>query len=326
MSTQKPMVEKKLYDIEVKIPIRKSIDLMNNTSYECPTEFNVLTKLKSCTDYRKELQESTDPLKYKFDLKPGPMCFMPGQMFQGLQMTVDRRPPVSLLEMEQTLQLMPLKEEEGHYVIGDIHKAKPPSMPAILSNRLVIPDCTDILRWQRTKIKKTDFPQVSQRMDKMGLYLTNYMRPGVDTKQEMKDLYKKYDQQQMNGQNIYGVGKFDKRPLKPGTNPKCTNADSDLDCMHVYGPDATRTGAVIDSTLTLTDLARNGLGDNGGSASGIGSGSGLGGNAGAKTVSVETRSVAATIDPNQTLTSLLKDVQTKAGCNARFYGYAPPTC
>src|SRR4051794_6913024 len=101
-----------------------------NISFECPTEFNVVTSLKKCSLYKKELQESTDPLKYKFDITPGPMCYMPGQAFQGLQITNgERRPPPQLLDMELTLQAMPLKEEENDYIIKDIHNAKPPAMP-----------------------------------------------------------------------------------------------------------------------------------------------------------------------------------------------------
>lgn len=286
---------------------------MNNISYQCPTEFNVATQLKSCDEYKKELQESMDPLKYRFDIRPGPMCYMPGQTFQGLRMAAGRKPPPQLLDMEMTLQTMPLKEQDNRYVINDIRNAKPPSMPAILSNRLVVPDCQEILSFQRTKIRKIDFPQFSHRMDKMGVYLTNYMRPGRDTRMEMRDAFKLWEKKKAEGSNIYGVGKFDSRALKPGTNPKCTNADSDLDCMHVYGPDAQRTGAVIDPTLPLKDLtSRQGIGEatRGTSAA----------------VAVETLRVAETIDPNRPYTELLRNEQQKTGCNARFYGYVPPGC
>ena len=287
--------------------------MSSSISYQCPTEFNVFTDLKSCSDYRKELQESMDPLKYRFDIKPGPMCYMPGQNFQGLAAATHRNPPPQLLDMELTLNLMPLKEQENNYVIQDIHNAKPPSMPAILSNRLVIPDCRDIIRWQTTKIHdRTENPQWSYRIDKKGLYLDNYMRPGVDTRQQMKDLYKVYDkQQQSKTAGVYGIGKFDPRALKPGTNPKCSNADSDLDCMHVYGPDAKRTGEVIDPTFTLKDLTTQGLTPASSSPS---------------ISSLPSRMVAESIDPNKPYTELVQQTMAAKGCNAKFYNYTPPGC
>lgn len=286
-------------------------------SYECPTEFNVLTNLKSCDEYRKELQESTDPLKYRFDIRPGPMCYMPGQAFQGLQFTSSRNPPPQLLDMEMTLQAMPLKEEDNRYVTKDIHNAVPPKMPAILSNRLVIPDCRDILQWQRTKIRRIDFPQISQRMDKMGLYLTNYMRPGRDTRAEMRDAFKLYEKQNAAKGHIYGVGKFDSRALKPGTNTKCTNA-SDIDCMNVYGPEAIRTSAVVDSTLPLTDLniPGNVLKENGTAAAAS--------NTKPSALRAEAMRVASTINPNVPYINMVEDMKRQNSCNARFYGYTPP--
>lgn len=308
---------------------------MNNISYQCPTEFNVVTTLKSCDEYKKELQESMDPLKYKFDLQPGPMCYMPGQAFQGLRMAAGRMPPPQLLDVEMTLHSMPLKEQDNRYVIKDIHNAKPPSMPKILSNRLIVPDCKDILGWQRTKIRnRIDTPQFSHRMEKMGTYSTDYMRPGRDTRAEMRDAFRKYENQKTknNSSSIYGVGKYDSRTLKPGTNPECTNADSDLGCMHVYGPDAVRTSTVIDPTMTLKDLAANSniSGTVGGrftNALGIGSGT-ASANAtmGPSQYAQESRRVAETINPDIPYTDLIKKQFVKNGCNARFYGYTPGSC
>ena len=298
---------------------------------ECPTTFNVLTQLKSCDEYKKELQESMDPLKYRFDLRPGPMCFMPGQAFQGLRTSTMRGPPPQLLDMEMTLHSMPLKEQDNRYVIKDIHNAAPPAMPAILSNRMIIPECKEIMQWQRTKIRRIDEPQISQRMDKMGLYLTNYMRPGRNTRDEMRDAFKAYEKQKAANSDIYGVGKFDPRALKPGTNPNCTNADSDLDCMHVYGPDAIRTGTVIDQTLPFKDLvARQGGGvaaiAGGAAGSAAGGGGGIGAGAGVSASTIQAMRVAESIDPNASYVNLLKDVRAKNGCNARFYNYSPNSC
>jgi len=285
---------------------------MNNISYQCPTEFNVVTTLQSCDEYKKELQESMDPLKYKFDIRPGPMCYMPGQAFQGLRIGSGRQPPPQLLDMELTLQAMPLKEQDNKYIIKDIHNAKPPAMPKILSNRMIVPDCQEILGWQRTKIKRNEFPQVSHRMDKMGMYLTNYMRPGRDTRAEMRDAFRLYEKQKKTSSDVYGVGIFDPRALKPGTNPNCTNADSDLGCMHVYGPDAQRTTAVIDPTLTLNDLSgKQGI---------------KGGNLDSP-LTLEAKRVAQTLDQNIPYTDLLTKANAISNsCIARFYGYTPPNC
>ena len=90
-------------------------------NYQCSTEFNIATSLLDCDGYKKRVQESTDPLKYKFDLKPSAMCFMPGQTFQGLQMVSQRTPPPQLLDIEMTLKKMPILEQDNEYVIKNIH-------------------------------------------------------------------------------------------------------------------------------------------------------------------------------------------------------------
>jgi hypothetical protein len=278
-------------------------------NFQCTTEFNVENSLKPCGQYKKALQESTDPLKYIFDIKPSPMCYMPGQNFQGIQMTTgEKRPPPQLLDMEMTLQAMPLKEEENDYVIKNIHNAKPPAMPSILSNRLVIPDCGEILSSKRTKIRFGEAPDVPQRVERMGFYNTNYMRPGMDTRQEWKDKFAEYEKtkQKENKNNVYGIGAFDKRALKPGTNPKCTNADSNLGCMHVYGPDAKRTGKMIDSTRVISDLVNRPVGTQ------------------LNMPLAATKMVADSIDPKTPYIDLIRDPLIRQSCNARFYDYTPP--
>jgi hypothetical protein len=302
---------------EKKIYVRNVKEFRMN--YQCPTEFNVVTNLKRCGIYKKELQESTDPLKYMFDIKPGPMCYMPGQMFQGLQMTTgEKRPPPQLLDMELTLQAMPLKEAENDYIIKDIHSAKPPSMPTILSNRLVIPDCSDILKTRQTKSRWDEQPDVPTRMEKKGFYNTKYMRPGDDTKREYRDKFAIWEKTQRASQDVYGVGVYDTRPLKPGTNPKCNNADSELGCMHVYGPDASRTSKVIDPTMTVRDLAAH----PGGPGDFLDPGTTIA--ASGQLVAPDTKRVAESIDPTVPFATLMRDPMTRAACNARFYNYNPP--
>jgi hypothetical protein len=294
-------------------------------NYQCETEFNVPTSLLDCNGYKKKMQESTELLKYTFDKKLAPICFMPGIPFQGAQMIGERIPPPQLLDVQTTLRTMPLLEEEKDYFIRDLHRAKPPSMPAKLSNRMVIPECNEILNSKRTKIRRIDFPEFSNRMDRSGQVYVQYMRPGRDTRQEMKDAFLRTEEAKAKNSNIYGVGKFDPRALKPGTNPKCTAADSSNDCMHVYGPDAVRDGTVLDPTLSLSAMAKQGLqgfasGSNGGVLSSGGGVGGYGVNA------VETERIAESINPNIPYTQLMQDQLRRNQCNAVFYNYKPPTC
>lgn len=295
-------------------------------NYECPTEFNKITSFRDCNGWTKKLQESTDPLKYKFDVHTPPICFMPGKNFQGLQSVGGRMPPPQLMDMETTLRTMPLKEQENEYYISNIHQAKPPKMPDILSNRLVIPDCGDLLGYKTTKVKgRTDFPEWSERVNNMGRKNMNFMMPGEDTKATIKELYKKYEKDKIANNNVYGVSKFDDRPLKPGTNPKCNNADSDLDCMHVYGPDSTRDNTVLDSTMTLSDLAKRGLSIT--AKKDPTQRIGLVSSMGQSTPNSETRRVAETINPNIPYVDLLKPIHSKNACKtSQFYSYSPPSC
>lgn len=285
-------------------------------NYQCPTEFYVSTSLVDCTGIKKKMKESTDVLKYRFDIKPKPMCFMQGQFFQGNQMVGARSVPPGLMDAELALRTMPLLEQENEYIVDEpLHKAKPPKMPAVLANRMVIPDCDDILQTnQRTKVKhRWDQAGWDQRIEKTGRPYFDYMRPGRDSRQEIRDLYKKWEEQQAAKLDVYGVGKFDKRPLKPGTNPKCAAGDTELDCMHVYGPDAERTADVIDPTLSLKVLSRQSDGvlpPSAGAAS-----------VGSAGVDPVTRQIASTIDPKKTLNQLIQEQQAKGGCNVRFYDW-----
>lgn len=278
-------------------------------NYECPTEFNVATSLLSCNGHQKQLRESTELMKYRFDIKPKPACFMTGQNFQGQQMA-QRQVPPSLLDVETTLRRFPILEERNCYNLNEnINRAKPPRMPAALSNRLVIPECGEILNMQRTKIhSRLDNPEWSHRLENTGRKNINYMRPGRDTRAEMKELYKKYEDKEMAGKGIFGVGKYDHSALKPGTNPKCSAADSDNDCMHVYGGDAVRTSTVIDPTMTLGGLVNKQA------------------VVGGVVASAESQRVASGINQEVPYTRLLQESQQKNNCNARFYNYKPAGC
>ena len=202
-------------------------------NYQCPAEFNVPTSLLDCDGYRKRMQESTDPFKYKMALKPGPLCMQTGQTFQGL-MLAQRRPPPDLLGVENYLRSAPILEDQREYAIDDIHKARPPRMPKPLSNKLLIPQCNELPGYQRTKIKsRLDSPAWSLRMERNGKAHPDYARPGRDTRAEVREAWKQKEAKEIANSNIYGVSKYDKRPLTTGQNTACL---SELPCMNVYGP------------------------------------------------------------------------------------------
>lgn len=300
-------------------------------NYECTTQFNIPTSLLDCNGYKVKMRENVELSNYHFDIKPPPICFMPGQMFQGNQMA-QRAPPPQLMDVELALRTGPLYEEDNDYITNDIHNQKPKPMPGVLSNRLVIPECNDIFKYETTKVRWGESPNVPQRLHKSSLRgYANYMRPGIDTKQQMKQLYQQYEKNQNANSGIYGVGKYDPRALKPGTNPKCNNGDSDLDCMHVYGPDATRDGKVIDPTLTLNTMLQNGLQQPAHPSEYVpvsSSISAVGITASGKPqmISAETKRVAESLDPNVSYLNLAAQISPKALCNAKFYGYTPPKC
>ena len=161
---------------------------------ECKEQFNIPTTLIDDEySYRKRLQESTEPLKYQMDLRPPAMCYMPGQTFQGLQISQRHAPP-SLIDVETYLKNAPLvNEDRDNVFLGDLNNTKPPSMPKLLSNRLIIPDCRDILTSRRNKIRKTDMPQFGTRMDMIteDQKRPMFMLPGIDTRLESRDRFKK---------------------------------------------------------------------------------------------------------------------------------------
>lgn len=287
-------------------------------NYNCGTQFNVVTTLKDCNGWKKKMQESTDPFKYTMDIKPSTMCFMQGSNFQGLAVSQRQAPP-ALMETERFLRNAPLIEEDQENYIEDIHNAKPPTMPPQLSNRMIIPECNELLGngSKITKIKKTEFPEWATRTDLEKRQQFNYMRPGRDTKLEIRDAYQTWDQKK-NGKSVYGIGKYSSGALRPVTDVNCNNADSDNGCMHVKGPDAvTSHGKIrLDPTVTLTDMQPK--------VSDKGFFSQFGFPFSEKSgPSNETQNIAKSINQNVPYTQLLTPQLQRNGCNAKFYDYKP---
>jgi len=156
---------------------------------DCLYEFNKPTYYITQEGYKKKVQESTEPLKYKFDFKPTGPCMVRTQQFQGLSFG-NKRPPPSLVDVEDYLKKASLIVENNKAVAFDINK-KAPTMPDILNNMLTIPDCEKDNSFETTKTQKHEFPQYTAPMYPKGHYQTDPMRSGRDTRQEVKDNYKK---------------------------------------------------------------------------------------------------------------------------------------
>src|SRR5215210_1739940 len=104
--------------------------------------FNQVTNLLDYDGYKKKVQESTDIFKYQTDSFPQPICYMPGQSLQGFNI---HQAPTKLIDVESYLLTQPLREEILHYTINENVRNVKPSLPDILQNRILIPDCKDLL-------------------------------------------------------------------------------------------------------------------------------------------------------------------------------------
>ena len=297
----------------------------------CAAEFNIVTNLMDDTGLKKMEQEMTDILKYRMDLKPGPMCYMEGNTFQGYQgMNGERRPPPALLDVQTYLTQAPLLTRTE---IDSVRDKEPPPMPPILSNRLIVPDCRDILTPQRTKnARRTDQPEYEPRWDQLAQRKnTEYARFGRDTRQEWRDQYKIWDDKK---KGVYGIGKYDKGTLKPVLDVQCEDPTGTLPCMHIASSGAHLQGPVLDPALTLGQIADlsstldsgvNLQGIEGGGVNVItqsGSVMGPGREAPLKNYSQDTIAAAQTIDSSKPYLIQMQDVLRKEGCKrANFYGY-----
>jgi hypothetical protein len=157
---------------------------------ECAFEFNIPTSLGSSTQNNKRDQESQDPLKYKFDIIPGKMCFRGNEVMQGLTVT-SKNPPSNLLDVEYYLRTGSFINEINRDIAQDNNK-QAPCMPNILNNQMVISeDCTTDT-YRQTKLRKVDMPQYSTPLYAQTYNQTEYSKSGRDTQLEVKDAYKQY--------------------------------------------------------------------------------------------------------------------------------------
>jgi hypothetical protein len=156
------------------------------------TTFNNIVQFNTTCQWDKLTKESTAPLAYRFDIGPTSTCFNPCRSFSGLSVTASKRPPDSLLDVENFLRTSGLIVEEEKGCIDDIHAASP-SMPSILDNKIIIPDCVEDNCFTTTKVWKSGNPNYSKPMSDLDRqcrgqsFQTNV---GRDTRREVRDAYK----------------------------------------------------------------------------------------------------------------------------------------
>lgn len=194
--------------------------------------FNQVTDLLDNACYKKRVQESTEIYKYMTDMTPTPVCYMKGQAFQGSHV---KQAPGSLSDIEFYMQTAPLREDLDLYCMDKNPRNVAPSMPSILQNRLLIPDCQDIMKASYNKVRRTDFNAVSDH--RRNDIISEPIKPmwnvhrGIDTRQEMKDEFRKREQSKL----ATAMGKnVESGTLYPMPEVRCTIGSDDLKCMHVY--------------------------------------------------------------------------------------------
>jgi hypothetical protein len=158
----------------------------------CAFEFNIPVQYTTTDGFKKQEQESQEPLKYKFDISPyappfNP-CLGPTQQLQGVGSNANKRPPASLIAVEDYLKKSGVVIETNKAIIFD--KNVKPSMPNILNNKMRIPECKVNNAFETTKTQRHEMPQYNTPTYPKGHYQTDVMNSGIDTRQEVKDNYK----------------------------------------------------------------------------------------------------------------------------------------
>lgn len=157
----------------------------------CAFEFNIPVQYTTEDGFKKQEQESQEPLKYKFDISPysPPFhpCFGSTQILQGIA-NGTKRPPASLVAVEDYLKKSGLVIETNKAIIFE--KNQTPSMPNILNNTMRIPECSFDNSFETTKTQRHEMPQYNTPTYPKGHYQTDVMNSGIDTRQQVKDNYK----------------------------------------------------------------------------------------------------------------------------------------
>ena len=278
------------------------------------------TGLMDTDVYAKKLQESTDPFQYLLAIKPRGPCFMVGENLQGYSAGI-RAPPPELIGVETYLKTNPLIIDS---ITGPLQD-KSPRFPDELKKGANIHECT----------RRIDTSFASRRLrSQMPNYAPSrtdiitdkrkqidFARNGRNTRQEMKDAYKKHQE-----------GKFADRTkgvLIPQSAIECTSGSTDLSCLH------------ISSAPGGSGPAGSGPAASAGQLSGSGSDylAVMGSSSGTQVVpntsnsesgssnsvrSEATLAAAKKIDPTVPFYKLLNDAAAQAGRGLEFYGYKSP--
>lgn len=271
--------------------------------------FNQVSDMPDCDYFARKTQESNEIFRYQTDVTPLPVCYMSGQAFQGPSV---QQAPGKLIDVESYLLTQPYREEQTSYVTTNNVRNLVPSMPDILQNRLLIPDCTDFIKTSyNNKVRRTDSRSESSTSawdminePPKNQYLPN---PGLDTRMAMKQEFKKREDaksQSASGKN---------EDLTPAPEIKCSIGSSDLSCLHVFpNKDAAPT---VETKIWRFDPNK----DVGYYSNKLDSSTSQ-----SPSVSPATLAAFSTIDSGATLGELLEQRRVKEGCKTTFFNWTSP--
>jgi len=313
----------------------------------CPPAgiFNIATSLMDKGEYKNRMRIAKDMLDYKFDIHPNPICLSDTEAFQGFN--GPKSIPSALIDIQTYLQQAPVLLND--YLDGDFKNQGPPGMPEILQNKMFIADCKDLIktdytpRKRRTDEQYTEASDGTQRVDLIseGRKQTTLFSPGIDTRQQMKDAYKEYEKTKFNG--VFGVSKGNVQGDMQLAGDIPCDANTSLDCLHLFGPGATSTseegvtgsysGAPGASTGNLRNINQNAtlaqhLAISNGSAPGQTMAQAF---IGAPLVTPPATpqsqivlDALKSIDPKMSLNDYISQKAKKDGCGVSFSGYTSP--
>lgn len=209
--------------------------------------FNQVTDLVDKANYARDIAENEDMYQYMTTSFNQPICFMQGKALQGFS---TKETPSALIDVETYLRRQPYADEIDQNVFtGDIRNTTP-SMPEELKTRLMIPECGDLIEttYHRDRQADVGFNRESQWGDTQWTHggpqlQTHLASIGIDTRQAMKDAYKRRTEQKLKG--MWGK---DASNLTPMPETPCRVGDS-RNCMHLGGPEAHSQGSATIKTF-----------------------------------------------------------------------------
>ncbi len=215
--------------------------------------FNQVTNLVDLECYKKRLQESTDIYEYRTAISPTPPCYMQNMAVQG-----DSPPSGKLIDVETYLRTQPLREEIQQYVTGRADLDKAPVLPDILQNRVLLPDCQDVIQtsYDEHKIDGVWNREYNYGPQQFSLVTEPAKQQfvasvGIDTRMVMRDEFKKRRQATELG---------DTAAVPAEGSPEAMTDDPDLliasvpETQNDAGPSVGAPVYVIDPTKTLAQL------------------------------------------------------------------------